>query len=233
MALENFASRVAVVAYALATLAGTPSAGAQSPAPARSPLEILGGLPTLENVAISPDGKRLAFVKTAGESRAIYAIELGKSGILAGAKVSDTKLREIEWIDDDNLLATVSRTSLPPLGFYGPRREWDQMVVFDVSKKKFHPLAFEVESQETLNVAAGPAEVRSVDNRTVIFVPGLYVTDRTLPGMFSFTLPEYRVKLIDRSGVQDTDWLIDESGHIAAQYTYHDDQRSGHAKTDT
>jgi dipeptidyl aminopeptidase/acylaminoacyl peptidase len=226
MALESFASGAAIVFCGLAALASTSSVAAESPAPERSPLEILGGLPTLENVVISPDGKRLAFVKTAGESRALYAIEFGKSGILAGAKVADTKLRDIEWIDDDNLLATVSRTSPPPIGFYGPRREWNQMVVFDVSKKKFHPLAFDVEPQETLNVAAGPAEVRSVDNRTVIFVPGLYVTDRTLPGMFSFTLPEFRVKLIDRSGVQDTDWLIDESGHIAAQFTYRDEQKT-------
>lgn len=230
MALERFASRVAV-ACGLAALAGSSMAGTESPAPARAPLDILGGLPSLENVAISPDGKRLAFVKTTGEARAIFAIEFGKSGILAGAKVSDTKLRDIEWIDGDNLLATVSKTSLPPFGFTGPRREWDQMVVFDINKKKFHMLDFDVLPQVTLNVSIGAAEVRTIDNKTVIFVPGLYVEDETLPGMFSFTLPEYRVKLMDRSGAHDTDWLIDESGHIAAQFTYRDDQKTWEIKS--
>ena len=226
MALANLASRIAALICGLAALGGISRAGPDGPAPVLSPLEILGALPTLESVVISPDGKRLAFVKTAGEARAIYVIEFGKSGVLTGVKVADTKLRDIEWIDDDNLLATISRTSLPPLGFYGPRREWNQMVVFDVAKKKVHPLTFEIEHQETLNVSMGAAEVRTVDNKTVIFVPGLYVEDRTLPGMFSFTLPDYRVKLLDRSGIQDTDWLIDESGHIAAQYTYRDEQKT-------
>jgi dipeptidyl aminopeptidase/acylaminoacyl peptidase len=174
---------------------------------------------------ISPDGKRLAFVRTLGESRAVYAMDVGKSGFLAGVKVAEVKLRDLEWVDDDKLLVTISQTSLPPIGFIGPKREWEQMVVFDITKKKLHPLLFDVPSQRTLNTTIGEAQVRTFDNKTVIFVPGLYVEDQTLPAMFSFTLPDYRVKLLDRSPAPDTDWLIDESGQIAAEYTYQDDKK--------
>jgi dipeptidyl aminopeptidase/acylaminoacyl peptidase len=203
-------------------LAFTAAAAAEPP---QSSLELLGGLPTLENVVISPDGKRLAFVRTSGEARAVYAVDIGKGGTLAGVKVAEVKLRDLEWVDDDKLLVTISQTSLPPIGFIGPKREWEQMVVFDITKKKVHPLSFDVPSQRTLNTTIGEAQVRTFDNKTVIFVPGLYVEDQTLPAMFSFTLPDYRVKLLDRSQAPDTDWLIDESGQIAAEYTYQDDKK--------
>jgi dipeptidyl aminopeptidase/acylaminoacyl peptidase len=216
MALEK------IYVVASLALAFTVAAAAEPP---QSPLERLGGLPTLENVVISPDGKRLAFVRTSGESRAVYAMDVGKSGFLAGVKVAEVKLRDLEWIDDDKLLVTISQTSLPPIGFIGPKREWEQMVVFDITKKKLHPLLFDVPSQRTLNTTIGEAQVRTFDNKTVIFVPGLYVEDQTLPAMFSFTLPDYRVKLLDRSPAPDTDWLIDESGQIAAEYTYQDDKK--------
>jgi dipeptidyl aminopeptidase/acylaminoacyl peptidase len=216
MALEN------VFRIAGLVLAFTAVAAAEPAPPA---LDLLGGQPTLENVVISPNGKRLAFVRTSGETRAVYVVDIGKAGTLAGVKVAEVKLRDLEWIDDDSILVTISQTSFPPIGFIGPKREWYQMVGFDIAKKKLHPLSFEVPRQETLNTTIGAAQVRSVDGKTVIFVPGLYVDDRTLPAMFSFTLPDYRVKLLDRSQAPDTDWLIDESGHIAAQYTYQDDKK--------
>jgi dipeptidyl aminopeptidase/acylaminoacyl peptidase len=215
----------AAAAIACLTLAGSALAvdlaSAQPP-----PLELFGRLPSLENVVISPNGKRLAFVKTSGDSRALYVIELGGNGsALAAAKIADTKLRNVEWVDDDNLLATLSMTGLPPVGFFGARREWFQMAIFDVIKKKVRPLEFSIDHEETLNTSVGQADIRTVDHKTVIFVPGLYVTDRTLPGLFSFTLPELRTKLIDRSSIPDTDWLVDEAGQIAAKYTYRDEEK--------
>ena len=151
MALANKVHCVAAAACGLAGLAMPLNAGAANTAATQSPWEILGGLPTLESVVISPNGKRLAFVKTNGETRAIYAVEFGKSDLLGGVKVSETKLRDLEWVDDDNLLATVSITSLPPFGFIGPKREWSEMYVFDVTKRKLRPLSFAVDNQQTLN----------------------------------------------------------------------------------
>ncbi len=61
---------------------------------------------------------------------------LSKPEILGGVRVGDAKLRNVEWVDDDNLLATVSSTSPPPFGFIGATREWYQLVNFNVSKLK-------------------------------------------------------------------------------------------------
>src|SRR5579872_5777952 len=98
------------------------------------PLAAFGRLPTLENVVISPDGSRVAFVKTSGEARSLVIAELGKKEMLGGARIGDAKLRDVEWIDDDNVLSTVSSTSPPPMGFIGATREWYQLVNFNVAK---------------------------------------------------------------------------------------------------
>jgi hypothetical protein len=53
-----------------------------------------GWLPYLEDVAISPDGTRLAFVQTSEDSRNLYVTE--SSGKLLGrVSVGKTKLRSI------------------------------------------------------------------------------------------------------------------------------------------
>ena len=64
-------------------------------------------------------------------------------------------MRGVEWVDDDNVLATVSSTSPPPFGFTGATREWYQLANFNVSKQKLSPLTFEVDTCETFNVITG------------------------------------------------------------------------------
>ena len=54
---------------------------------------------------------------------------------LAGARVGDTKLRGVQWMDNDHLLVMVSSTSLPPPGFLGSREDYLNLVSFDVPKK--------------------------------------------------------------------------------------------------
>ncbi len=106
------------------------------------PLTAFGRLPSLEDVVISPDGTKIAFVKTNGDSRNLVVAPLSKPEILCGARVGETKLRAVEWADDDNILATVSSTSPPPFGFIGPTREWYQLVNFSISKMKVNSLSF-------------------------------------------------------------------------------------------
>src|SRR6266403_6149364 len=61
-----------------------------------TPLEAFGRLPTLENVVISPDGTKIAFVRTRGDSRSLVVATLGKQEVLGGARIGDTKLRQVE-----------------------------------------------------------------------------------------------------------------------------------------
>src|SRR5580692_854295 len=156
------------------------------------PLEAFGRLPSLEDVAISPDGTKLAFVRTNGESRNLVVIPLGKREIIGEVRIGDTKLRDIDWVDDENILATVSSTSPPPFGYSGATREWYQLTLYNISKRHVGPLSFDIEHERTFNVVVGETAVRDVGGQPVLYVPGYYVTDKTLPGLFTFSIPERR-----------------------------------------
>ena len=110
-------------------------------ADAGTPIEVYGHLPTLEDLALSPDGTKLVFVKTSGDERNIYIKPLTENQALGGAHVGDAKLRGIGWMDNDNLLLEVSSTSLPPLGFSGPQREWFQLGTFNIPKQKISAMS--------------------------------------------------------------------------------------------
>lgn len=141
---------------------------------------------------------------------------------MGGVRVGNTKLRDVEWMDDDSLLVTVSSTSGPPFGFTGPKSEWYQLGIYTVSKSKLTALDFGQSDVETFSAVAGGATVRDVKGQTTLFVPGYYVaSDRVLPAMFSFASARW-AKILDKGSEPDSDWLIDESGNVSARFVYHD-----------
>jgi dipeptidyl aminopeptidase/acylaminoacyl peptidase len=217
----------AIMACAAAACLGWPSAAAADAAP----LSAFGRLPTLEDVAISPDGTKIVFVRTDGESRKLIVLPLNKREVLGAFLVGDTKLRDVDWVDEDNILATISGTSPPPFGFIGATREWYQLVNVDLKKMKAHPLSFELDHVETFNVIAGGWSVRNVSGHSTLFTRGYCVREGTVPCLFSFAYPERRVRLVDEGRELDTDWSVDESGNIAAQFGYRDEKKHWEIKT--
>jgi hypothetical protein len=84
------------------------------PAHATSPqLEAYGRLPTLEDVALSPDGTKLAFVRTFEDSRILAVVAIAEQKMLGGARLGESKLRSIHWPDNDHLLIITSTTGMP------------------------------------------------------------------------------------------------------------------------
>jgi acetyl esterase/lipase len=222
-----FATSLACAAIAAAVIVCAHSAAAGE----TTPLEAFGRLPSLEDVVISPDGTKIAFVRTRSDSRSLVVAPLAKPEILGGAHVGDAKLRRVEWVDDDNILATVSSTLAPPFGFTGKTREWFQLANFNISKLKLSPLSFEVPPKRTFNVVVGETAVRDVSGHSRLFAPGYCVEDRTVPCLFSFSYPERRVRLINEGSEADTYWVLDELGEITAEFVYHNDKKLWEIKT--
>ena len=196
-----------------------------------TPLAAFGHLPTLEDVAISPDGTKMAFVRTNGESRKLVVIKLDQTEAIGAVLIGDVKLRDVDWVDDGNILATVSSTSPPPFGFIGATREWYQLVNFDINKLKLKPLTFEVDHVETFNVVTGNSAIRDVSGHPTLFTRGYCVREGTVPCLFSVSYPDRRVKVVDEGKEAYTEWLIDDAGAIAAQFSYQDDKKIWEIKT--
>ncbi len=101
-----------------------------------APLEAYGRLPSLENVALSPDGSLLALVHTTANDRILEVSSPTEHKLVGKSlQIGNAKLRSIEWADNDHLLIFSSVTAMP-FGLIGPAHEWYRMTVWDVAKQK-------------------------------------------------------------------------------------------------
>ena len=196
--------------------------------PARAAsLETYGRLPTLEDIALSPDGSKLAFVHTRENERILGVTQLSPNKFIGGAKVGEIKLRELQWADNDHLLITTSTTGMP-WGLIGTDTEWSQLAVFDVNtrKLKIYP-DNEVERDiRTMNVVVGSVMVRHIGNDTVLFIPGLYVQDKTNLALFKVNLTTHHQSVARLGNDATRGWLVDEAGEIVTEENYYErDQR--------
>ncbi len=213
------------VTSSLVGIMSLPARGADAPLP----LEVYGRLPSFEDLALSPDGKRMALVRTHGDVRNLYIIDTSTGKELGSARVGDTKLRGIQWMDNDYLLAGVSSTSLQPPGFIGPRGEWFDLISFDVPRKRLMPITFRINGEKTFNFAIGTPEVRQVQGVTTLFVEGIFLSGYFLPGLFTFEPATNQMRLIRRAPEpkgeterKSTEWFIDETGRVAGEYRFDD-----------
>jgi dipeptidyl aminopeptidase/acylaminoacyl peptidase len=185
-----------------------------------TPLEVYGRLPAIEDVSLSPDGSRIAFVTTTQNTRVIQVVSLADRKPLGGLRVGEAKLRAISWADENHLLITTSATGMP-WGLIGEQHEWFMLQVFDVVKhRSVATPAINDDRLRTMNVTAGRVMVRRIAGHTILFVPGIYVADRTLPMLVRFDL-DANTQSVCRQGSESTDqWLVDADGEIVAEQDY-------------
>ncbi len=86
---------------------GVAQAAAPSPPP---PVEVYGHLPTTEQLSLSPSGNRMVSIGTVSGKRVVLARTVTGEVLLA-APVGDNKVREVQWVDDDHVLVTISATA--------------------------------------------------------------------------------------------------------------------------
>jgi len=195
-----------------------------------APLEVYGRLPNLENVALSPDGSRLALIRTDANQRFLFLISLQDHKLInQPLAVGKVKLRSLAWADNDRLMIILSDTSLP-MGLIGSPAEWRLLTVWDVRKRKLFsypdPNRDIRSGMKFMNVINGPPIVRRIDGHTVLFIRGTYVTDITLPGLFRVDLDTGGQDLIREGTLQTQDWLVNEAGEVVAEEDY--DQKAQH-----
>ena len=151
------------VTWIALTCAGAPGASASVP------LEVYGRLPSLEDVALSPDGARIAFVRTRQDTRFIAIISLADSKVLGALRLRQEKLRKIEWADDNHIMIVTSATALPA-GFVGSENEWQLLQVYDVRSHKAVPVPdpLAITTARMMNVINGRVMVRNLGGHTCL-----------------------------------------------------------------
>lgn len=76
------------------------------------PLEAFGRLPSIEDMAISPDGLKLAFTRTTADDRVVYIVFMADQELLGYVKTGQAKLREVSWIYNERVTFIISFTGV-------------------------------------------------------------------------------------------------------------------------
>jgi esterase/lipase len=199
-----------------------------------APLEAYGRLPHFEHISLSPDGTRVAFVRTEGEQRVLAITDLATGRLLAKVGAGDEKLRGIVWADDSHVVIETSVTGVLHGNMFrdNQRWEWFQVQVYDATSGKLFALPQSAGSEDLalLNVV-GSLTVRRVKDRTMVFVTGVRLgkggrgqySERVL---LSVSLDTHAVHLVSEAKPETWSWVVDADGAVAAEETY--DRRNGH-----
>ena len=181
------------------------------------PLTVYGNLPSVEDVALSPDGSRVAYVRTEGDLRVVVVATVTDRKMIRWVRVGDEKLRRIDWADDDNVMLTTSVTTAS----FGFKEEWFLLRVYNVTRNEVRSLpARQIgEDDRFVNAVVGPVSVRRIDGHTVLFVPGLYINQGQGFALFRCDLTTGTTAIL-RTSMGDTSWLVDSRGQVAAEEVY-------------
>jgi dipeptidyl aminopeptidase/acylaminoacyl peptidase len=187
-----------------------------------APLEVYGRLPTLEQVAISPDGNTLASVQTEGAKRLVIIRSLQTYTVLGAIDVGDKKLRDLSWADDKRLLLTTSTTARG-FGLIGPRHEWSTAQIFNVDTHKVSALIARNDSGvEMMNVIFGTPRIRNIDGHVVAFVESIYFpSNEGRHALFKVDLDTGHITFVV-GGSDYADWIVDARGEVVALSDYDD-----------
>jgi dipeptidyl aminopeptidase/acylaminoacyl peptidase len=185
------------------------------------PLAVFGSLPSTEDMALSPDGSRIAFVRTNHETRRLGVVSLADGKVLGLVTVGDTKLRGIEWADNDRLIIITSPSEQP----FVRGGEWSLLQVYDIRTHKLKPIPDSTLFRDVsmMNAVISWPQLRHVNGHPVLFVTGLVLSDTEFrPTLIQADLDGAAERFVREGNVTTRGWLMDETGQLAAQTNYYE-----------
>ncbi|RAK65549.1 alpha/beta hydrolase family protein [Phenylobacterium kunshanense] len=196
-----------------------------------APLEAYGGLPSIERIEISPDGTLLAVAISNGEQR-LLGVRPIAGGEMTLRAVGAAKVRRLDWVGNDNLIVSTSRTA-QILGMTGDRSEYMMGYRYNLPSQKVFPLLQGSISQggsgtnirdrnenlgASLNVLAGPPRVHMINGAPTLFLPGITFPQNwgTLT-YFRMNLKTDRPELLEVGTRHTVRMVLDEGGQVIAK----------------
>lgn len=206
----GLAAMLAFTAPAVGT-AQTPIAASETP-----PLSAYGALPAVELVALSPTGRRLAFVGVSGEARVLSVVDMDDRTLVGQAGIGDVKVRDVHWIDEDQVLVTVSSTEfLPDLGL--GKEELYFARVFEPAAQRVTPML--ARDPDMFPALLGPADVVGTDEE-ILLVRAHSFTSGSGPDLYRLDPQSGRARFAERMGREVNDYVLDPAGRTVARSEY-------------
>ena len=224
------ASTLALCGAGLATPAAAQEEAAELQMPA---LSEYGKLPEIEEVAISPSGKRIALLLHAKGKRLLVGYE-GKDIVLKPISVGDMKVRYIQWIGEDRVNLVASQTEDLGYGWTTDKAEFFVGRIIPVNPQAEAGIIF-AKHRTLLDTIVGNYGVRQIDGKWYGFYGGIqlkrsgndrlkYEWNHGRPFLFKVDMQTLQAKKIANAAQEgwDNDWLIDANGEVTATFAIND-----------
>ena len=192
-----------------------------------APLEAYGRLPAMDQVAISPDGSKIAFAQSINGKTAVVVDQLSPASVVLNLPPSDLPVRALIWADATHLLV------VKPPAAGGAITFGETYVVqsVDIEKRKVTPLLnftdtlVRTEGPGLANTASEMPQVSTVKGHTTVFLRGATVDGAVnAPALMSSDLAAAKDQVVERGISSDPGrrWIVDDQGNQIAQTKYED-----------
>ncbi len=210
------------VLAAAALLLATAAMAQQPPAPppAPPPIAAFGQLPTVSDIAVSPDGQHWAGLIGTETGTQIQVRRISDGALIAVTAAEKSKLRAIQWVGNSHVVLTITTTGRVVGLDDGSKREWAMLLALDLNgDKRWRQLLGNLEN--SMNVAAGNPVSLMIEGEPVLVVPVIRFVDNL--GMLS--LAQVRMKtgvgrVTDIGNRETVDWLVGSNGRAVARADY-------------
>ena len=196
--------------------AQAPDAGAAVVAAEPAPLAAVGARPSREMVKLSPSGERLAFITVTGEERTLVLLDLATKAQVGGAGVGLAKVRDLEWIGEERVLVTTSKTeTIPQLGIF--KEELFSSQIYDLDRSRIIEVL--KDTRRVFPILFSSANVTQGEDPQV-FVRAFSFDNPERLDLFRVDLQNGRGRLFEVMGRNVDDFVLDPSGKSLARSEY-------------
>jgi dienelactone hydrolase len=209
-----------------AALASLPFTVCAEDAPATTnaplpPIEAFAASPLIDEVALSPDGKRVAMVTQSGDTKILMTFDVAdiKPQTL---RLGSIKIRNLFWGNNDQVVLIDSQTTSLPQ-FTGRKQEMSLGRVIDLRTSKLRTL-FERQDDFYSIVVGGVTRVK-VDGEYRLMAANYRMTGEYNLCLFSFGLTKSDRKAIYESSKDTENYVIAPDGYVVAYAEFIDDRK--------
>ena len=209
--------------YAPALYAQDAPAGASTqPTTPSPPIEAYAAIPFVDQIALSPDGKRVALITQQGDNKILVHFDVAdqKSRSLGLGVI---KVRGLMWGDNDHVVVTASQTTALQ-GFAGNKHEFKIVSCISVATHKVTTLFSQEEG--FYNIVMGDVNRIKVADGYRVTASNYRMEGNYALCLYSFGFDQNRGHLI-REGSNDTDgFVVTPDGAAVAYSDFEEDRKT-------
>jgi len=217
---------------------------AAAAAPAPPPASAFAALPQMSMVRLSPGGGRVAWANDPGGSPIVVVFDLATGKDLKRLRPSNSRVRDLDWVDDRTLIISVSRSLTAGQGTIAEQRyEFYRYLALDVDDPKGEARSLLMEHPDRETVSGAYLESLHPEKLGTVIMSTYHwsatatreeIGSRISGGrkdagwelsLFEVDLATGKGRMIESGTPFTDDWVLDARGHAVARSDWNPESR--------